>query len=361
MKHINRLSSRLGSTITLAFALLAANNALAAAAPADKAPNGAGPHATQPAAHSNIFARVGDTVISYDEYNAAFSAAARGKFYHGKPPEAEIASLQREVGDQLVARVLLMREAKVRGIKPDSAEVQKTIQSYEQKYAGSEQWKKSRAQMLPAFTVRLEQESILTQLEKSVRTVAKPDEKDVRAYYAAHQDKFTEPEQLRVSVILLKVDPSSPTEVWLKTIEDGKSLAKKLQGGADFAAIARERSQDPSSAQGGDLGYLHKGMLPDGTEEVLSKLKVGETSEATQLLEGVAIFRLTDRKLAKLNGFDVVRGRAQDLLQRDRSDQAWNDFVAALKKKTPAQIDQSQFLPLAAKSDAKGDAKAAKK
>jgi parvulin-like peptidyl-prolyl isomerase len=338
MKPINRLPN----AVTLAFALLAANAALAAA-PADKAP--AGPHAPQ----STVFARVGDTVISYDEYNAAFTAAARGKFYHGKPPEAEIATLQREVGDQLVAHVLLLREAKARGIKPDSAEIQKTIQSYEQKYANSEQWKKSRAQMLPAFTARLEQENVLNQLEKSVRTVAKPDEKDVRAYYAAHLDKFTEPEQLRVSVILLKVDPSSPTEVWNKTLEDAKGIVKRLQGGADFAAIAKEKSQDPSSAQGGDLGYLHKGMLPDGTEEILAKLKVGETAEPTSLLEGVAILRLTDRKVARVNGFEVVRGRAQDLLQRDRSDQAWNDFIAGLKKKTPAHIDQSQFLPLATK------------
>jgi parvulin-like peptidyl-prolyl isomerase len=343
MKHANRLSSQLKRTVTLAVVLLAANNAVAGAAPVDKAPTG--PHAAQPA----IFARVGDVVISYDEYNAAFNTAARGKFYHGRPPEAEVATLQREVGDQLVARILLMREAKARGIKPDSAEIQKTIQSYEQKYANSEQWTKNRAQMLPAFTARLEQESILTLLEKSVRNVAKPEEKDVRAYYAAHQDKFTEPEQLRVSVLLLKVDPSSPTEVWTKTQEDAKALAKRLHDGADFAAIARERSQDPSAPQGGDLGYLHQGMLPDGTEEVLGKLKVGETAEPTTLLEGVAILHLTDRKVAKLNSFDVVRGRAQDLLQRDRSDQAWKDFVAALKKKTPTHIDQSRFLPLAEK------------
>lgn len=302
--------------------------------------------AAAPAAKA-IFARVGDAVVTQDEYNAAFNAASRGKFYHGKPPEAEIAALQREVGDQLVSRILLVREAKARGFKADPAEIQKTVQSYDQRYAGSEQWKKSRETMLANVIPRLEEDSILVQLEKAVRNVPKPSLKEVRAYYAAHPEKFTEPEQLRVAVILLKVDPSSPTTVWIKADEEAREIATKLRGGADFATLARTRSADGSAQQGGDMGYLHSGMLPDGTQQVLNAMKVGEISNPVQLLEGMAVFRLTDRKVAKLNSFEAVQNRAQDLLQRDHADQAWSKLIAELKKKTPAQIDQSRFLPLA--------------
>jgi parvulin-like peptidyl-prolyl isomerase len=324
----------------LSLALFAAGGALAAAA------------AAQPAAASapTVFAKVGDAVITFDEYAAAFNAAARSKFYHGKAPENEVAVLQREVGDQLVARVLLVREAKKRGIKPDAAEIQKILQGYEQRYANSENWKKNRDKMLPAVTARLEEDSIVAQLEKTMRNAPEATQSEVKAYYAANPDKFTAPQQVRVSLILLKVEPSSPTTVWLKADADAHALLKRLQSGEDFAALARKHSGDGSAAQGGDIGYVHEGMLPEGSQVILNAMKPGEISNPVQLLEGMGLLKLVDRKPPTLNTFEKVEKRAHDLLMRDRADQAWTKFVAELKKKTPAQIDQSRFLPLAEQS-----------
>lgn len=317
----------------------------------------AGPSAAQAAAapaaaaQAAVFAKIGDTVITVDEYAAAFNAAARAKFYHGKAPENEVAALQREVGDQLVARVLLLREAKKRGLKPDAAEIQKILDGYEQRYANSENWKKNRDKMLAAVTVRLEDENIVAQLEKIIRNVPAPTQSEVKAYYAANQDKFTEPQQVRVSLILLKVAPSSPTAEWLKADAEAHALLKRLQAGEDFAALARKHSGDGSAPQGGDIGYVHEGMLPEGTQSIINAMKLGDISNPVQLLEGMGILKLVDRKAPKLNTFEKVEKRAHDLLVRDRTDQAWNKFVADLKKKTPAQVDQSRYLPLAEQSN----------
>jgi|GEM_PF-512929 len=364
-------TTRLTQATAIALAMLAAGQAAAtpaaasapkkpaaerkaspAAAKKDAAPAAAAPAAAAQAKPSGAFARVGDSVIGWDEYNAAMLAAMRAKYYHGKPPEKEIAQLQREVADQVVERVLLLREANERGLKADSAEIQKTIKAYDERYASSEQWVKNRDKMIPSLTMKLEQDSLLQQLEKTVRGVARPEEKDVRAYYEANAAKFTEPEQIRVGVILLKVPPTSASAAWVKAFDDATEILKALKGGADFATLAKEKSQDDSAKNGGDLGYLHKGMLPEGLEDVLARMKVGELSEPTQVLEGIAVLRVIDRKEAKLNPFERVKGRAADLLQRDRSDRTWKDMVAGLKKKTPPQIDQSQFLPLAEKPDA---------
>ena len=148
-------------------------------------------------------------------------------------------------------------------------------------------------------------------------------------------------------MILLKVDPSATSATWKKSDEQAQALVKRVRAGEDFAALARQHSGDGSAQQGGDMGYLHSGMLPDGTQEAMSKLKIGEISDSLRMLEGFALFRLTDRKAAKLHGFDAVKVRAQELAQREQSDAVWTAFVADLKTKTPAQIDQSRFLPLA--------------
>lgn len=310
----------------------------------------AAPAAASAPAQSPVFAKVGDTVITVEEFNQAFVVAARNKFFHGKPPPNEMAQLQRDVGDQLVARVLLLREAKQRGVKADAAEIQKTVAGYDQRYGTSENWKKNRDKMLASVTVRLEEESILAQFEKNVRNVPVPSQSEVKAYYAANPDKFTEPAQLRVSIIMLKVDPSSPTEVWLKADAEAHEILKKLRAGEDFATLARKYSKDGSAAQGGDIGYVHEGMLPEAAQAIVNAMKTGEISNPVQLLEGMGLLKLVDRKTPKLNTFEKVESRARDLLQRDRSDQAWNKLIADLKKKTPAQIDQSQFLPLADQS-----------
>lgn len=360
---MNKTTKYLSNAAMLSLALVGAGEIGAAAAGAT--PVGAA-LAAAPAVQANtassleqqgIFARVGDAVITQDEYRAAFSTAARGKFYHGKPPDSEIAVLQREVAEQLVSRVLLLREARQRGLHPDDAEIQKTIQTYDQRYAASEQWKKSRAQMLPPLVARMEQESLLNQLESATRALVTVDGNDAKSYYLKHPEKFTEPEQLRVSVILLKVDPSTPTDGWLKVDEEVQAIVARLRGGADFAAQARQYSGDSSAQQGGDMGYLHTGMLPEATQTALSKLKPGEITDTVRLLEGIAVFQLADRKAAKLHEFDTVKVRAQELAQREQSEKTWTGFVAGLKKQTPAQVDQSRFLPMVEQPNVPGTVK----
>jgi parvulin-like peptidyl-prolyl isomerase len=331
----------------LSFALFGADDIIAAEA---------GQSSASAAPSQPIFATVGADAITHAEYAAALTAAARAKFYHGKPPESEVALLQREVGEKMVARILLLREAKQRGLRPDAAEIEKTVQSYDTRYANSEQWKKNREQTLPGLVARLEQDNLLSQLENNVRGLVKPNEKDVKAYYLKYPEKFTQPEQLRVALILLKVDPSSPAQVWDKANEEAEALAKRVRGGADLAELARLHSGDPSAGQGGDMGYLHTGMLPEGAQDAISKLQPGEIA-VVRVLQGIAVLRLTDRKPARLMEFDAVKLRAQELMLSEKKEAAWTGFIAELKQKTPYQMDQSSFLPMVEPSNAQGNVK----
>jgi parvulin-like peptidyl-prolyl isomerase len=309
-------------------------------------------HASPSAAKSGAdlsaaFAEVAGTVITHEQFDTAYAAAARTKFFHSKANGDDVAVLQREVADKLVTRVLLLQEAKRRGLKPDEDKIQKTLDGYEQRYANSEHWKKNRDQLLPGLRTRHEDDNLLEQLEKAARVVGTPDENAVRAYYSAHPDKFTQPASIRVSVILLKVSPSSPVSVWEKAGEDAENLVKRLRDGADFAELARQYSGETTSAEnGGDMGYIHDGMLPDAAEEALKKVNPGELTPPVRVLQGAAIFRLTDRKVPQPRDFDAVKERAEELLKREQSDAEWKTFVADLKKKTPAQIDESRLLPM---------------
>ena len=313
-----------------------------AAAPAAKAQAPAAAPATAAA-----FAKVGDTVITHQDFDTAFAQAARGKFYHGKPPENAVAMLQREVAQAMVDEILLAKEAQRRNVQPDHAAIKRTLDGYEERYRNSEQWKNNRERLLPGLKAKLERDSMLEQLGKQVKSVGAPTESQLEQYWEAHKDKFTAPEQVHLSMILLKVDPSSPQAKWDGARDEGAAIVKRLRAGADFKQLAQLHSGDASAEKGGDMGYVHSGMLPEPAQKAVDKLKPGEISEAVVLLEGVGVFRLEERRASRLNPLAAVRDRARDLWMRDTGEENWAALLAKLRRETPATLDESRFLPLA--------------
>ena len=292
-----------------------------------------------------VFATVGTKVISAAEYDAAYAVAQRNRFYHRKAPDAEVQALRREVGDQLINRILLTEEAARRNIEPDRKAIDAQVENYERRYGASPQWPRMKAEMLPALTAELEKRSRLDRLEAQIRDVPAPSEAVLRKFYAEHKDKFTEPEQVKISVILLKVDPSSPKAAWEQAREEAAAIRERLLRGAEFAELARLHSADGSADKGGDMGYLHRGMLPEPVQEAVDKLAPGSISAAITVLEGVALLRVDDRRAARQREFEDVRERAEQLWQREAADAAWTDFLARLRSATAVQVVDASRYP----------------
>jgi hypothetical protein len=307
-------------------------------------------------ADAPVFATVGEQVVSLSDYSAALQRGVRARFYHGTVPEGEMARFQREVGDKLVTRTLLLQEAERRQVEPDGEWVQARLDGYEQRYAASPRWQSERQRLLPELSRALETESRLQRLEEQVRKVAPPDEAALRDYYAEHPDKFTEPERFRVSVILLRVEPSASANIWEAARAEADAIMAQLRGGSDFTELARLRSGDGSAAKGGDMGYLHRGMLGDQAQQAVDALAVGEVGEPVTLLEGVAIFRLADRPALQLLAFEEVRERARGLWLRERGEQAWQELLTRLRASTAITVDEGHYLPLPAEDSGAGQA-----
>lgn len=285
-----------------------------------------------------VFATVGASEITRQDYDSALYRAKRSRFYHGKPPEEQVTALEEDVAREMIDRMLLLQEARHRGLKPDEKGIQSQLDQYEQRYAGSARWQEQKATLLPALRQRLEEDSLLVQLETGARRLTPPGRDALVRYYEANPDKFTEPARNRVSLILLTVDPSSPRSVWDAAMEEGVMLVGRLEKGANFAELAHMHSGDASAKNGGDMGYLHEGMLSPAAQEVVNGLDVGDTSEPVRLLEGVAILRLDDRTTERLRAFADIEGRARALWAREAGDQAWSDLKDRLWDETPVKV-----------------------
>ncbi len=296
------------------------------------------PTVAQEQTQAMLFAKVGDQSISRAEYESELTRAMQQRFYHGRPPEGQVEQLRSEVADELILRTLLLQEASRRGLHAEQEAIDQTIDTYDRRYANSPTWQSQREAMLSKLRLRLEEESLLRQLQEQVRHTADPNDAQLRAYYRDYPDRFTEPAKQKISVVMLAVDPSSPSSVWDATMARGDELAQQLRAGADFASIAREHSNDRSSAQGGDMGYLHAGMLSPAAQTAVDELPIGAISDPLRLLEGIAIFRVDARTQATLRNFEDVADRAKALWIREQSEAQWLAFQEDLRANTAISI-----------------------
>ncbi len=307
------------------------------------------PSVVQTPADALPFARIGEQVLPRGDYRRALGVAMRQKYYHAQPPEAEVAAFQREIGQALVDRVLLLAESRRSGLLPDAARVEAQLAPQAQRLSQSPGLDAThRERMLAAWRTQFEGDSLIGQLQARTRQIDPPDEATLAAWHGTRRELFTEPEQVRLSVILLKVEPSSKQAVWDAAHAEAGTLHRRLLSGADFAETARLQSADASAANGGALDYIHRGMLPEALHGVVDGLQPGQLSAPVQVLEGVALIRLEDRRAARERPLAEVRARAVDLWLRDQGEARWRALIERLRAATPVQIDESVYAPLPA-------------
>jgi len=289
----------------------------------------------------NYLAKVGQETIMLSEYYEQLQAGMKEKFFHGKIPEKELKQFQRDLADQMINKLLYVQEARRRGIAPSKDEIAQKIKNLERKKKNDSYWQEHKDQMIKAARTSFEIESLTKQLEASIRGAVEPAAPEVQNYYKSNEDKFTAPERVKVHLIMLKVDPSSNDKVWEETAKFAGELASKIRQGEKFEELARIHSGDDSAASGGDMGYIHKGMMGDNAAAVLDTMKLGQVSEPVYLLEGIAVFRLDDRELARVNELPRVEGPAKELLRKEMAEKAWKTFTENLRKKAEITLNES--------------------
>ena len=94
--------------------------------------------------------------------------------------------------------------------------------------------------------------------------------------------------------------------------DEAKAILAQLKGGADFAALAKEKSKDPGAADGGDLGYFTKEQMVPEFAEVAFKLNKGQLSDPVKTQFGWHIIKVEDKRIKPTPTFEQVKGQIQN-------------------------------------------------
>lgn len=141
----------------------------------------------------------------------------------------------------------------------------------------------------------------------------------LRQVYNSAGDRFRTGERVNVRHILLKTTEKSADDI--KKIEArAAELLKQIKGGADFAKLATENSDDTGTkVKGGDYGWMVKGQTVPAFEAAAFSLKKGEISNLVKTEYGFHIIQVMDRDEPKVKGFDEVKGELATELRRQQS------------------------------------------
>jgi len=142
-----------------------------------------------------------------------------------------------------------------------------------------------------------------------LKTNDEPTEEDLKKFYEERSSIYVTPEERRSSHIMLTIEPGASKEAIDAVKNKALDIRKKLEEGGDFAALAKQYSEDPGSAQvGGDMGFFAMGKTPDPAyEEAMFKLKVGEISQPVLSAFGYHLIKLDEIREQKTKPFEEVK------------------------------------------------------
>jgi peptidyl-prolyl cis-trans isomerase C len=122
--------------------------------------------------------------------------------------------------------------------------------------------------------------------------------------------------------------------ILVKTKEEAEAIIKQLDAGANFEALAKEKSTDGAAPQGGDLGYFSPGQMVPEFEKAAFALNVGEyTKEPVQTQFGWHVIKVEDKRVKQPPAFDQVKDQMRQLVLRDRY------FAAVAAARSAAKVD----------------------
>ncbi|MCE0492885.1 peptidylprolyl isomerase [Vibrio salinus] len=161
-------------------------------------------------------------------------------------------------------------------------------------------------------------------------------DKTAKDYYQQHLDQYSTKDQREVSHILIKGDDKKTAEAVLKEIQDG----------ANFADVAKKRSQDPASAsKGGNLGWIEKGVMDPAFEKGAFSLKhVGDMTGLVKSSFGYHIIKLDALKKAQAKPFAQVKDEVVESIKQEKAVDKFYSLQNELEKvafESPDSLDPS--------------------
>jgi len=226
-------------------------------------------------------------------------------------------------------------------------------------------------------------DTILTQkvIQQEVGAHLGVTQQELLDYYNQHKAEMEQPEQVRLSEILISTQPppaKAGSDAPLPSSDDlvakGKTKADaiyaELQSGKKFPEVAKANSAGPTAAQGGDLEYFKRGTLSKQLEDQVFAMKAGQFTEPIRTNQGWVILKVTEHTSEGVPPFKEVEGQIQERVYMTKMQPALREYLTRLRENAyidvkPPYVDSgaspNETKPIYTTASASDDGKKEKK
>jgi peptidyl-prolyl cis-trans isomerase SurA len=271
----------------------------------------------------DVVVRVNDQIITRSDVERAEQQLEKDAAEQNVPA-SDVAVKQRDMLRDMIDQQLLLSKAKELGLNVD-ADVIRELDDIRKKnnMSSLEDLERAAAQSginYDDFKAKIRDQMLTQQVVRDeVGRRLQMSQSDEAAYYQAHLKEYQQPEQIRLSEILVPLpDTATPAEI-VQAQKKAEALKTKLTEGGDFADLAKKYSGGPSAAQGGDLGMWKRGALAPVLEQATFSLKAGQSTEPIRTRQGFVILKVTQHDDAGPAPLSAVEPQIQEAMYMNAS------------------------------------------
>lgn len=291
-----------------------------------------------------IIAQINDRVIVLSEYQRSLQALRQdlAQEYNGLELEAHYRERAKDVLRELIDQQLLVQRATEMGVNVDSDVVKRLDQIRQQMNLPSlealEEAVGKQGINFEDFRQNL-RESFLTQRvigqEVGSRIVITPAE--ISAYYEQHKEALERPEGVHIQQILIATENKPEEEVPALEKKAAEVLAK-ARNGEDFAALARQYSEDATASNGGDAGFFERAAMAPEIEAVAYSLAKNQISDLIRTKYGFLIIKLLEHTAAGVPPLSEVEPQIHERLYLQKIQPALREYLTRLRQESYLSI-----------------------
>jgi peptidyl-prolyl cis-trans isomerase SurA len=176
-------------------------------------------------------------------------------------------------------------------------------------------------------------------VQLKVTPKVKVSEEDLKAAYTQYTKMESGDAEVHARHILVQVDPNAKPEV----VEAARKKAEKLaeearKPGVDFGELAKARSEGPSAADGGDLGFFRRGVMVPAFERVAFSLPEGGVSEPVRTQFGWHVLKVEEKRAVDVASFEQVKGELEQKLKLQKTEKFVEQYVQELRQKASVEV-----------------------
>ena len=280
--------------------------------------------------------------ISRADFDAEISRARQQFARLGQPISGtRLSKIKKDVLENLIGRELLYQTSQKHGIKVDEAAINNQLAMLKKRFPSEAEFNKVLSKnnlSEAAMRAQLERNTAIKEfIDKQFVQKVTISDKESKAYYESNPEYFKQPEQVQASHILIKIDSEADESQKAQARKKIEKIQKRLQKGEDFAALAKEFSQCPSNAKGGDLGYFRRGQMVPPFEQVAFALKPGAVSDIVETKFGYHLIKVIDKKAETTIPYKDVKDKLEQHLKREKIQKEVTLYVEKLKEKAKVE------------------------